>query len=238
MPRYGRIFAMGIALCLALVFSAAKCTEHETLKQNEDGSWTLTGEFHNTSDVYASGISLGGTLLDANGNVVGWSPGSQQCIDVLSPDASIPFELDFVKLSEEEPVSWVVGATKGRTLDEPLPDAELRVKDLKASWTGGPGSSLRITGDLVNDSDRTYQDFPQACVAVYDAAGNVIAVTEDWRDLETALKPGGTQEIDSIYVDFVGADANSIRYWVTNGCTCDPAAPAYAAVSTALVPIK
>ena len=238
MQRYVKVTITLVALGLAIIFGGAKCTEHEKLEQHPDGSWTLRGEFHNTADVYARGISFGGKLLDADGNVIAESPGSHPCIDVLSPDASVPFALWFPPTSGQQPVSWVVGTTTGKTLDEPLPDAELRLKDMKATWTSEPGSGLHITGTLVNNSDRTYDEFPEACVAVYDAAGNVIAVTHDWRVLDTALNPGRTQKIDSIYVEFVGAEAKSIRYWVTHGCTCDPAAPAYGAVNTPLIPIK
>ena len=209
MQRYVKVTITLVALGLAIIFGGAKCTEHEKLEQNPDGSWTLRGEFHNTADVYARGISFGGKLLDADGNVIAESPGSHPCIDVLSPDASVPFALWFPPTSGQQPVSWVVGTTSGKTLDEPLPDAELRLKDMKATWTSGPGSGLHITGTLVNNSDRTYDEFPEACVAVYDAAGNVIAVTGRsayglW--LERNIKQATlvrSDTLDSAYEQFV-----------------------------------
>ena len=68
--RRHRLLALVTLLVLPLLLMAGKCVDNETLYQDTSGDWHVVGEIHNDTDIWGADMTVGGDLLDADGNVI------------------------------------------------------------------------------------------------------------------------------------------------------------------------
>ncbi|MBI5289866.1 MAG: hypothetical protein HY873_12915 [Chloroflexi bacterium] len=215
-----------------LLLIAARCIDNETLYQDASGDWHIVGEMHNETDIQGAGMVLGGTLFDAEGNVLDTTQVAA-CPMELSPHSFIGFDLHF-QYAGSRPARYEVRAVNGRALEQALPDSGLGLQDFEAA---SASDGLRIGGTVT--STRTYTGILTGCVAVYDSAGRVIThFTLINFGLNSPLTAGEPQPVMfTLPTSMVEPGGTAVRLWLA-GDSATPLESDYAFVMTDSIPIQ
>ncbi len=147
----------------------------------KDGKVIILGEIEN-ADTVPGFVSVNGTLLGKNGEVLGEESSFDKISHVLLPKEISPFRIDFdnlrladVKSVHLDPSSLLVPASA---------DPVIGVLDQKLQKTDAGHTVL--TGELMNESGELV-NIPHIIATYYDNAGKVIWVSDSYVD--QALRP-------------------------------------------------
>jgi hypothetical protein len=219
-----------VAVFLVVAFSAigAKCIENETLYRGDDGDWHLVGEIHNETQVQGAGMIIGGTLFDAQGNVLATAQ-TPACPYELSPGTFSVFDIRFHNSSGvPQPASYKINVLAGKALPGPLPVLEATVNNLTATRSG---DTVTIEGTI--RLLRPYSGDFSGCAAFYDSAGNVL---REWTIFGFGPIPDTDPQPLELPLPFVPDEATDVRFWLV-GPGSEPLASDYATVPSELIDI-
>jgi hypothetical protein len=246
-----RIATVAVVALAAFAALGARCIERTHTYVDKDGYTHITGEMDNDTNIQGAAIVLRGTLLDDANNVVA-TKDAPTCPPDTQPQNQTVFDIRFDNPNIPPWTHFTVNAVSGRALESPLPPADVVLFSSEAVRFDGvpPIPGLGITDDdvFLTFSARNRSQTPltmQACVAVYNQAGEVTYVTSD--ELVQRSASGGIEP--AVIVDtgapgsafFVAKDVPKgpvqIRAWLWFGAKGAPTSN-YQFVTTGLITIQ
>ena len=160
---------------------------------DEKGNISIVGEVRNDSDQTVNTmVAVQALLSDSEGNVIQGDFAAYLDRPVITPGQTSSFWVYITaeELGDTDPQSIVDYELKLWDTGRPSPDVELEVVQSEATVED---DGLYISGTVRN---QTNQEFAAIAVysTLYDADGNVINVTLDYRELDVPLSPGEETE--------------------------------------------
>ena len=229
--RRHRLLALVTLVVLPLLLMAGKCVDNETLYQDTGGDWHVVGEIHNDTDIWGADMTVGGDLLDADGNVIATTH-APLCPLELKAHSFDGFDLHFPSSSGLHPASYAIHMTGGHTVDQALPDSGLSLDGFTATRQAG---AVHISGTVA--TTHTYSRILTGCIAFYNSTGKVVMhITAINFGLTLPLVAGTPQPV-SFPIPGVPSNATSIKLWLA-GDSATPLASDYAAVMTDGIAIR
>ncbi len=191
-----RLFVGLLFAGFSIFLVSAKCIENDTVRRGIASDWTVFGEIHNETDVQGVEILLRGTLFNEAGDVVGVAQ-AQTCPSELSPGSLSVFAIRFNNSQAVgQPARHQVNVLSGKTLEEPLPFLDVTIGDVFAGVENGTNLSYRFSVT----PDQEYAGDLIACIAWYDAAGEVVFV--DILSVGAAPQPGVPRDFNETAHDY------------------------------------
>jgi hypothetical protein len=147
----------------------------------KDGNFILLGEIEN-EDTVPGFVSIGATLMGADGKPLGQEESFDKISHVLLPKEISPFRIDFPNISRARVAT--VRMQPNATLVPASADPVMGVLH-QTMQKDARGHSV-LTGELINQSGQTV-NIPHVLATFYDNAGKVIWVADGYVD--QALQP-------------------------------------------------
>jgi len=210
MPR-ARLLAGLLLASLSVFLMSAKCIENDTVRRGSNNDWTIFGEIHNETDIQGVEILLRGTIFDDDGNAVGVAQ-ARTCPGELSPNSIAVYGIRFNESQTvPQPARHQVNVLSGRAQGEPLPELEAALSDVSVVEVNGTDLRYRFT----YVADEAYEGGVHGCIAWYDAAGEVVAVST-LLVKGSAAEPGVAVDFDAEHPDYRQefGEIAAVRFWV------------------------
>jgi hypothetical protein len=223
-----RLVAAAVLTVVALGALGAKCIENDSLYRDEDGDWHIVGEIHNETQVQGAGMIIGGTLFDAQGNVLATAQ-APACPMELTPGTFSVYDVEFFNSDNvPQPASYKLNVLAGKALPAPLPVLEATVNDLAAERSG---DTVTLTGTI--RVLRPYDGDFYGCAAFYDGAGKV---NRQITIIGFGDIPDGDPQPLELPLPRIPNSAQSVRFWLV-GPGSEPLASDYATAPSELIDI-